>query len=93
MHDAAITCPAAKLHTLPAQGADHHVQAYRGVRSAGEDDVGTILLSIASDLEAFDFHDTFTGNFEVCAPAIRATHASGWSSAAQYSDRLYTLRR
>lgn len=41
------------------------MQAYRAVRSTGEDDLGTILLSIAADLEAFPFHDTFTGNFEV----------------------------
>lgn len=41
------------------------MQAYRAVRSAGENDIGSILLSIASDLEAFDFDETFTGNFEV----------------------------
>jgi hypothetical protein len=41
------------------------MQAYRAVRSAGENDIGSILLSIVSDLEAFNFDETFTGNFEV----------------------------
>jgi hypothetical protein len=45
-------------------------KAYRAVRSAGENDIGSILLSIASDLEAFDFYDTFTGNFEVANKAV-----------------------
>lgn len=45
-------------------------KAYRRVRATGENDLGTILLSIATHLEAFDFHDTFTGNFEVANKAI-----------------------
>lgn len=40
-------------------------QAYRKMRASGTDDLGTILIAIATDLETFDFNDTFTGNFEV----------------------------
>ncbi len=35
------------------------------MRASGTNDLGTILIAIATDLETFDFNDTFTGNFEV----------------------------
>lgn len=63
LHDDIVGCAtAAELQPAPVHAC---MQAYRAVRSAGEHDIGSILLSIASDLEAFDFYDTFTGNFEV----------------------------
>lgn len=64
LHDDSVGCAAAaELQPEPVHAC---MQAYRAARSTGENDIGSILLSIASDLEAFDFHDTFTGNFEVC---------------------------
>ena len=64
LHNDSVGCAAAA--ELQPASVHARMQAYRAVRSAGENDIGSILLSIASDLEAFDFHDTFTGNFEVC---------------------------
>jgi hypothetical protein len=69
------------------------MQAYRNVRSTGENDIGTILLSIASDLEAFDFHDTFTGNFEVCTRALLYMHAKRQLNASSSDTRLHRAGR
>ena len=41
------------------------LQAYRGARSAGVNDIRTILLDIGSELQTFDFTDTFTSSFDV----------------------------
>ena len=48
----------------------HLLQAYARQRKGGEADMGSILLAVVGDLQAFNFHDTFTDPFEVELPQI-----------------------
>ena len=41
------------------------MQAYGKARSEGTNEIGSILLSISSDLLAFDFKETFVNAFDV----------------------------
>lgn len=40
-------------------------------RQAGESDIGSILLGVAQELQAFNYRETFTGAFEVLLPRFR----------------------
>ncbi len=41
------------------------VQAYAKARLEGTDEIGAVLLSMSSDLLAFDFKETFVNAFDV----------------------------
>ena len=41
------------------------LQAYARQREGGEADMGSVLLAVISELQGFNFHDTFTDPFEV----------------------------
>lgn len=45
-------------------------QAYVQLRRSGEDRLGDVVLSLSSDLLAFDYRETFTGAFEVRSPPL-----------------------
>jgi hypothetical protein len=67
-------------------------KSYRRVRATGENDIGSILMSIATDLEAFDFRDAFTGNFEVaCGRSSAAAHHRSEPHVSQCDARLSVL--
>lgn len=48
-------------------------QAYARQRQQGEADMASILLAIITDLQAFNFRETFTDSFEVGALALNTT--------------------
>ena len=41
------------------------LQAYGKARLQGTDEIGSVLMSISSDLLAFDFKETFVNAFDV----------------------------
>lgn len=53
-----------------------HMQAYGKARSQGTNEIGSVLLSISSDLLTFDFKETFVNAFDVrscsCLPYAAA---------------------
>jgi hypothetical protein len=70
----------------PKQASSKHrslLQAYARQRTAGQADIGSILLAVASDLQAFNFRETFTDAFEVRLQQNEAEHGRD-SSAFDY---------
>lgn len=51
-------------------------------------------MSIATDLETFDFHDTFTGNFEVANKAVELLMSNdGQEVCCQGADDARRLKQ
>lgn len=53
--------------------SDCAAQAYINVRQAGNDELGDLVLSLSSELQGFNYRETFTNAFEVyCLPSLSA---------------------
>ena len=68
------------------------LQAYGKARTEGIDEIGALLLSISSDLLAFNFRETFVNAFDVRLSSALARDSRGLSvSCLQVSNKAAEL--